>query len=98
MDSFETENYIPPTEAQIWDYMKPKCPVKIGDRIYRKHANMTLPDRLEVIDIKPDLKTGGYYFIKARYMYHAIGQTERTFSDIIFKDDSWVIERKGIDF
>ena len=82
-------------EIDIQEFMKPRCHVKVGDRIWRKMKNMTMPDRMEVIDIQPH--TDGY-FIKCRYMYHSIGQLERTFSDVIFKDDSWVIERKGIDF
>ena len=82
-------------EIDIQEFMKPKCKVQIGDRIYRKIKNMTMPDRMEVIGITPHPE--GYY-IKVHYIYHGIGQTERTFSDIIFKDDSWVIERKGIDF
>ena len=82
-------------EIDIQEFMKPKCPVKVGDRIYRKMRNMTIPDRMEVTEIKPHPE--GYFF-KVRYMYHGIGQTERMFSDVIFKDDSWVIERKGIDF
>lgn len=82
-------------EIDIQEFLKPKCPVKVGDRIYRKHKAMTVPDRMEVVEITshPD-----GYFIKIRYMYHSIGPLERTFSDVIFKDDSWVIERKGIDF
>lgn len=82
-------------EIDIQEFMKPGCKVKIGDRIYRKHKAMTIPDRMEVIEI---ISHPEGYFIKVRYMYHAIGQLERTFSDVIFKDDSWVIERKGIDF
>lgn len=82
-------------EIDIQEFMKPRCPVKVGDRIWRRMKNMTMPDRMEVIEITPH---SDGYFIKVRYMYHSIGQLERTFSDIIFKDDSWVIERKGIDF
>ena len=82
-------------EIDIQEFMKPRCPVKVGDRIWRKMKNMTIPDRMEVIDIQSHADG---YFIKVRYMYHSIGQLERTFSDVIFKDDSWVIERKGIDF
>ena len=82
-------------EIDIHEFMKPKCKVQVGDRIYRKMKSMTIPDRLEVIDILPHSEG---YFIKCRYMYHGIGQQTRTFSDVIFKDDSWVIERKGIDF
>ena len=82
-------------EIDIQEFMKPRCPVKVGDMIWRKMKNMTIPDRMEVIDIQSH---SDGYFIKGRYMYHSIGQLERTFSDVIFKDDSWVIERKGIDF
>ena len=77
------------------DFLKPRCPVKVGDRIYRKHKTMTIPDRMEVVDVK---SVDDGYFIKVKYMYHAIGQLERTFSSAIFRDDSWVIEKKGIDF
>lgn len=79
----------------IQEFMKAKCPVEVGDRIYRKNKNITIPDRLEVTEIKPH-EAG--YFITCRYMYHGIGQQTRTFSDVIFKDDSWVIEKRGVDF
>ena len=82
-------------EQKIQEFMKPRCPVKVGDRIYRKHKTMTIPDRMEVISVVP-AETG--YFIKVRYMYHAIGKLERIFSDVIFKDENWVIEKKGEDF
>lgn len=82
-------------EVVIKEFMKPRCLVAVGDRIYRKNRNINLPDRMEVIEVTPN-ESG--YFIKIRYMYHTIGPFERTFSDIIFKDDSWVIEKKGIDF
>ena len=77
------------------DFMKPRCKVKLGDRIYRKHRNMTVPDRMEVTDVTPT-ETG--YFIKCKYMYHGIGVQERTFSDVIFRDENWVVEKKGVDF
>ena len=76
----------------ISEFFKKKCPVEVGDRFYRKRPGDTIPDRLEVIEIK---EVDGTFFIKAKYLYHAIGQRERTFSDTIFKDDSWVIEKRG---
>lgn len=82
-------------DISVEDFMKPRCPVKVGDRIYRKHKTMTIPDRMEVTEVK---SVDDGYFIKVRYMYHAIGELERTFSSVIFQDDSWVIEKKGIDF
>lgn len=82
-------------EFNSQDFMKPRCKVKVGDRIYRQHKTMTIPDRLEVVDIIPN-EVG--YYIKCRYMYHGIGKQERTFSDMIFQDSAWVIERRGQDF
>ena len=82
-------------ETSIEEFMKPRCKVKPGDRIYRKHRNMTVPDRMEVTEVT--LADTGY-FIKCKYMYHGIGVQERTFSDVIFRDENWVIEKKGIDF
>lgn len=75
-------------DISVEDFMKPRCPVKIGDRIYRKHKTMTIPDRMEVTEVVPAYSG---YFIKVRYMYHSIGELERTFSSAIFQDDSWVI-------
>lgn len=89
------DEFIEPKEIDIEDFMRPRCPVKVGDRIWRKHKNMTMPDRLEVVEIK-SMETG--YLIKCQYLYHSIGPLERTFSDVIFRDDSWVIEKKGVDF
>jgi len=72
------------------------CPVSVGDRFYRKKLHETIPDRLEVTEIK---EVNGTFYIRAKYLYHTIGPTfDRTFSDMIFKDDSWVIEKKGVDF
>ena len=82
-------------ETSVEEFMKPRCKVKPGDRIYRKHRNMTVPDRMEVTEVTP-AETG--YFIKCKYMYHGIGVQERTFSDVIFRDVNWIIEKKGIDF
>ena len=69
------------------------CPVEVGDTFYREKPNMIIPDRLRVLEIK---EIDGTFFIKARYIYHTIGPgIERTFSDTIFKDPSWIIEKKG---
>ena len=77
----------------INEYFKKTCPVEIGDTFYRDKPNLTIPDRLKVVDIQ---EKDGYFLITARYMYHAMGPNiERTFSDIIFKDPSWIIEKRG---
>lgn len=69
------------------------CPVKVGDRFYHELPKMTLPDLIEVKEIKQT--DDGHYIIRGKYLYHAIGpEFERNFSDMIFKDPSWVIVPK----
>lgn len=85
-------------DIDLKEFMKPRCKVKVGDRIYRKIRSMTIPDRMEVTEVIPN--ESGYFF-KVKYMYHTVGTNmplQRTFSDTIFNDDSWVIEKKGVDF
>ena len=85
-------------EFDLEEFMKPRCKVKVGDRIYRKIKNMMIPDRMEVTEV---ISHESGYFIKVKYMYHTVGTNmplTRTFSDMIFNDDSWVIEKKGVDF
>ena len=85
-------------DIDLKEFMKPRCKVKVGDRIYRKIRSMTIPDRMEVTEVIPN--ESGYFF-KVKYMYHTVGTNmplRRTFSDAIFNDDSWVIEKKGVDF
>ena len=66
-----------------------KCPVEIGDKFYRKSRGYYL----EVVDIKD---VDGTFYIRARYLNHANGPDfERTFSDMIFKDPDWVIEKRN---
>lgn len=84
-------------ELDLEDFLRPVCPVKIGDRIYRRKTNMTIPDRMVVEKIIPN-NDGKTYTIRVRYMYHVIGPFEREYSDSIFKDENWVIEKKGKDF
>lgn len=93
MNDFTVTKELSPEE-----FMKPRCKVKVGDRIYRKVRSMTIPDRMEVTEVIPN--ESGYFF-KVKYMYHTVGTNmplQRTFSDAIFNDDSWVIEKKGVDF
>ena len=75
-----------------------RCPVEVGDYFYRKNhctdIGATIPDRIQVMEIT---EKDGMFFIRGKYIYHAIGpKLERTFSDIIFRDPNWIIEKKGV--
>ena len=72
-----------------------KCPVEIGDRFYKDLPNLTVPNRLVVVDIQEGEDD---YIITGRYMYHMIGPQERKYSSKIFTEEKWKIEKKGVDF
>lgn len=84
-------------ELDLKEFLRPKCPVDVGDRIYRRKTNMTVPDRMVVEKIIPN-NDGKTYTIRVRYMYHVVGPFEREYSDSIFQDENWVIEKKGKNF
>lgn len=81
-------------EKSIQDFMKPKCPVKVGDIIWRKYVNMTLPDPLRIEEIIPT-ETG--YNMRCRYLQHAMGPFERTYSDSNFRSQQWFVRRDKTD-
>ena len=40
-------------EFDMQEFLKPRCKVKVGDRIYRNHKNMTIPGG--IVDSSIDL-------------------------------------------
>lgn len=68
------------------------CPVEVGDTFYRKYHVENGLDRLEVIETK---YVDGTWFIKARYLNRTVGPFEKWFSDVFFKNENVVIEKKG---
>ena len=85
-------------KIDISEFMKPKCPVSIGDRFYKKyHVPSSLVFNIvEAIEEKED-DAGTYYVITARRENVAIGIKVLKYSSRNF-DDTWVIEKKGNDF
>ena len=92
----------------IDDFMKPRCPVEVGDYFYRTNycieTGAVLPDRIQVMSVTElenpivinELKGQyAYYKIRGRYIYHAIGSDiEKDFCETIFDNPDWVIEHK----
>lgn len=75
-----------------------RCPVEVGDCFYRRNRSVdvgaAIPDRIRVEEVT---EKDGKFFIRGKYLYHAIGPVfERVFSDIIFRDPAWVVEKKGV--
>ena len=82
-------------EIDIREFMKPKCPVKVGDRFYKKYH---VPSRLvytvvEKIEEKKD-EDGIYYVITGRSENIAVGVNVRQYTSRMLNDD-YIIERKA---
>lgn len=73
-----------------------RCPVEVGDTFYRRNhgtdIGATIPDRIQAVKIT---EKDGMFHIRGKYLYHTVGTKERVFSDIIFRDPNWVVEKKG---
>jgi hypothetical protein len=85
---------------RIKEFMKPTCPVKIGDRIYK---NYRVDDNLifyEIIDIKElEDDEGVYYVLTGRAPNITVGENVKMFSSrYISNTSNYTIKRKGADF
>ena len=80
--------------AKIQEFMRPECPVKVGEVIWRKYVNMTLPDPLRVEEITP---AGDCFNLRCRYLQHVMGPYERTYSTENFKNQVWYVRRNKED-
>lgn len=79
------------------------CPVKVGDRFYRKNycnqQGLVIPDRIKVVDIKRvEDEDGSFFAITGHFIYHSVETQDKVYSSRIFSSGDWAIERKGIDF
>lgn len=85
-------------EIDIREFMKPKCPVKVGDRFYRKYRvpNSLVFNVVEKIEEKQD-DDGTYYIITARSENVAIGINVHQYSSRNF-ENNYEIKKKGNDF
>lgn len=85
-------------EIDIQEFLKPKCPVKVGDRFYRKYhvPNSLVFIVVEKIEEKKD-DDGTYYIITGRSENVAIGINVHQYSSRNF-ENTYEIIRKGTDF
>ena len=72
--------------SSVEEFLRPKCKVKAGDCIRKGNKRWYVSEVIPAQD---------GYLLKCRSMYHADGSIERTFSDMIFNDDSWIIETQA---
>ena len=77
-----------------------RCPVKIGDRFYRNNyctqTGACMKDYILVKEIIMDPnKSAGNFLIRGKYENRAVGPFERWYSSDIFKNNDWIIEKKG---
>lgn len=93
MDEMKT---VAANEISVEDFMKPRCPVKIGDRFYK---NYHVKNSLNPVVVTAIEDRGEYYVIKGKRLNTAVGNREQNYdSRIITKNDEYTILKKGIDF
>ena len=83
-------------EFNLEDFLKPDCPVKVGDKFYKKYhvPNSLNPIIVEAIEERKD-KDGVFYAITGRYENTAIGNPVRVFSSRMITPEDYVIVKKG---
>lgn len=87
-------------EARIREFMKPACPVKIGDRFYK---NYHVPNNLvfyHVTDIREvEDENGTFYAVTAESENIAIGANTKVFSSRwLTSGDYTIIRKRGVDY
>lgn len=93
MDEMKT---VAANEISVEDFMKPRCPVKIGDRFYK---NYHVKNSLNPVVVTAIEDRGEYYVIKGKRLNTAVGNREQSYdSRMITKNDEYTILKKGIDF
>lgn len=94
MDQFEVTQDI-----ELKNFLKPRCPVNVGDRFYKIYH---VPDNLiywEVTEVRDmEDKNGPYYAVTAKSNNIAIGQNVRTFSSRYLSSGEYTIMKRGVDF
>ena len=88
MDEFEAK--------RIREFMKPRCPVKIGDRFYKNYRIPNTLVKYTVTDIRElEDDDGIYYAITAIADNIVVGNNKKTFSSRCIKNsDEYTIETR----
>ena len=82
------DEFVDVQEIDVQDFMKPRCPVKIGDRFYKR---CKVPNKLNYavvtnIESKED-EEGPYFVITAEWVNIAIGIRVKKYSSRNFESD-----------
>ena len=93
MDEMKT---VTAKETSVEEFMKPRCPVKVGDRFYRSYR---VQNSLNPVVVTAVEDRGDYYVITGRHLNTAVGNREQKYdSRMISKSDDYTILKKGVDF
>ena len=86
-------------DIELKNFLKPRCPVNVGDRFYKNYHvpnGLILWEVTEVRDMED--KNGCYYAITAKCNNITIGQNVRTFSSRYLSNGDYTILKRGVDF
>lgn len=82
------DEFVDVQEINVQNFMKPKCPVKVGDKFYKR---CKVPNKLNyavVTGIEPkEDEDGQYFIITAEWVNIAIGIRIKKYSSRNFEND-----------
>ena len=89
-------------QSKVFDlkeFLKPSCPVKVGDRFYKNYRvpNTLIIWEVQKVDDVEDEK-GPFYAVTAKSNNIAIGSNVQVFSSRYLATDKCTILKRGVDF
>ena len=83
-------------EFDLEEFLKPVCPVKVGDKFYRKYHVPSSLNPIIVKEIKECRDDNGiFYAITGQYENTTIGNPVKVFSSRMITPEDYVIIKKG---
>ena len=86
-------------DISVEDFMKPRCPVKVGDMFYRNYKVPNTLNRIlvEKVEEAKD-ENGPYYLITGRAINMAVGINVRKYDSRLITNGNYTILKKGANF
>ena len=86
-------------EFDLQEFLKPSCPLKVGDRFYKNYRvpNTLIIWEVQKVDDVEDEK-GPFYAVTAKSNNITIGNNVRVFSSRYLATEEYTIMKRGVDF
>ena len=86
-------------EFDLQEFLKPSCPLKVGDRFYKNYhapGNLIFWEVQKIEDTEDE--QGPFYAVTAKSNNIAIGRNVQVFSSRYLNSDAYTIMKRGVDF